>query len=280
MSIDGVIARKKVGFIGTGNMGEALIDGLIESKKLTSEQIFATDSSKERTDYITETYGIKFYDSDLSLVDASDIIIMAVKPHDMAEALKEIAPSCQGKLIVSIAAGITTDFIKETLEAAGVKNPPIIRVMPNTPALIGEGAIGILAGKGTHSENLYITEEIFLSVGKVSIIDDESLMDSVTGLSGSGPAYVFLFIKSLIEAGMDEGLDEETSKTLAVQTVIGAAKLAEMSDSSLDELITMVSSPNGTTVEGLKTLNDGNFSKTIKNAVASATNRSKELSGG
>lgn len=275
-----MIADKTIGFIGTGNMGEALIDGLIESHKVTATQILATDSSKERTEYIKETYGIKFYDDDLSLVEASDIIILAVKPHDMADAIKNIAKSCEGKLIISIAAGITTSFIKETLAESGAREVSIVRVMPNTPALIGEGAIGILAGKGTHSENLFHTQEIFSSVGAVSILNDESLMDSVTGLSGSGPAYVFLFIKALIEAGVNVGLEEEDSKTLAVQTVVGAAKLAQMSDSSLDELITMVSSPNGTTVEGLKTLKDNDFSRIIGDAVASATKRSKELSGG
>ncbi|MBI5047729.1 MAG: pyrroline-5-carboxylate reductase [Deltaproteobacteria bacterium] len=271
-----MLTKKTIGFIGAGNMGEALIKGLIGSKKITPAQILVADKVKERLAYIAEHYEAKVFTKNFEVAKGADIIILAVKPNDIKAALEEIGSDLnKGKLLISIAAGITMDFILGNLPHA----VPLIRVMPNTPALVLEGAIGICPGEGVSKEDRDIAVAIFEAVGKVVLIENEELMDAVTGLSGSGPAYVFLILEALSDAGISVGLSRKIANLLAIQTVLGAAKLAMESGKHFGELKDMVTSPGGTTIAGIEKLEQGSIRATIIKAVEAATKRSKELSG-
>ncbi len=274
------IKEKTIGFIGVGNMATALIRGITASGLVSPAQILVTDINKERLINIAEEFGVEAHNKATGVVKNSDIVILAVKPKDLDEVLADIAEDLTNKtMLVSIIAGKTTDYIREVLNDAGVTNPlTIIRTMPNTPALVGAGAIGIFTPEEAAKEDSEAVASLFEAVGTVVTVKDESLIDVVTGLSGSGPAYIFLVMKAMAEAATRLGLPDEVSKTLAIQTTLGAAELASGSDKGLDELIEMVSSPNGTTVEGLKVLRDGGIKETISSAVEAATRRSKEIS--
>lgn len=276
-----MLTKKTIGFLGAGNLAEALIKGLIASKSVKPGQIIAGDKASERLLHLAETYEIKVYAKNFEVVENSHIIFLTVKPADVEGVLKEIAPEItEGKLIISAAAGVTTTTILETLRNNGLKHfVPVVRAMPNTPAIVQEGAIGLCAGMGAGKADLKLARAVFQSVGKVVVVDDEPLMDAVTGLSGSGPAYVFLFMEALIEAGVEGGIPREDAKVLAIQTTLGAAKLALESTKDLPELRRMVTSPGGTTIEGLKKLDEHGFKSIVIKAVEAATKRAKELSG-
>ncbi|MEK7773346.1 MAG: pyrroline-5-carboxylate reductase, partial [Deltaproteobacteria bacterium] len=273
--------NKSIGFLGAGNLAEALIKGLLASKKVGPGQIVASDRISGRITHIAETYEIKVYARNYEVARNADIIFLTVKPNDVKGVLKEIASeAAPDKLLISAAAGITTTTVQETLKEAGmVRFIPVVRAMPNTPALVQEGATAICAGMGAGKAELKLARTLFESVGKVVVIDDEPLMDAVTGVSGSGPAYVFLFIEALVEAGVAAGLREDTAKLLAAQTVLGAARLALESPMTLEELVKMVASPGGTTVEGLKKLEESGFKGAVIKAVEAAVKRANELSG-
>ena len=271
-----MLTKKTIGFIGAGNMGEALIKGLLASKKINPAQILVADKVKERLAYIVEHYEAKVFTKNFEVAKGADIIILAVKPNDVKSALQEIGSDLnKDKLLISIAAGVTMDYILQCLP----HNIPLIRVMPNTPALVLEGAIGICPGQGVSKEDRDIAVAIFEAVGKVVLIENEELMDAVTGLSGSGPAYVFLILEALSDAGVRVGLPRKTANLLAIQTVLGSAKLAMESGKHFGELKDMVTSPGGTTISGLEKLEEGSLRSTIIKAVEAATKRSKELSG-
>lgn len=276
-----MLTRKNIGFLGAGNLAEALIKGLISSGSVAPGHIMASDRMSERLVHLAEAYEVKVFNKNFEAVRNADIIFLTVKPQDAAHVLSEIAPEIeQGKLLISAAAGITTGRIMDTLREAGLKHfVPVVRAMPNTPATVRRAATAICAGPGAGSGHLELAAALFSTVGTVAIIDDEPLMDAVTGLSGSGPAYVFLFMEALIEGGVKLGLPRETAKTLAVQTVLGAAVLAMESPKELSDLRRMVTSPGGTTMEGLKKLGEGGFCEIIEKAVEAAAKRSKELSG-
>lgn len=274
-----MLTKKTIGFLGAGNLAEALIKGLIASKSVTPAQLIASDRVSSRLAHLAEAYEIKVYNKNFEVARSADIIFITVKPNDVPEALKEVAPEIgKGKLIISAAAGITTTSIHEILRNGGLSHViPVVRAMPNTPAISREGATGICAGIGAGKNDLKLARAVFESVGKVVIVEDEDLLNPVTGLSGSGPAYVFLFMEALKEAGIKLGLTEADSKTLAIQTTLGAAKLALESTKDLDELRRMVTSPGGTTIEGLKKLDEGRFKETVITAVEAASRRAKEL---
>lgn len=271
-----MLNKKTIGFIGAGAMGEALIKGLLASKKVTAGQILVTDKIKERLAYIAENYEVKVFSKSFEVAKGADIIILAVKPNDIKAALQDIGSDLnKDKLLISIAAGITMDYILQCLPHKAL----LIRVMPNTPALVMEGATAICPGDGVSKADRDIAIAIFEAVGKVQIIENEELMDAVTGLSGSGPAYVFLILEALSDAGVRVGLSRKTSNLLAIQTVLGSAKLAMESGKHFGELKDMVTSPGGTTIAGLGKLEEGSLRSTIIKAVEAATKRSKELSG-
>ncbi|MBI5468410.1 MAG: pyrroline-5-carboxylate reductase [Deltaproteobacteria bacterium] len=276
-----MLTKKTIGFLGAGNLAEALIKGLLASKIVTAGQIIAGDRISERLVHMAETYEIKVYNKNSEVAENSDILFITVKPNDVPGVVRAIASALRGdKLIITAAAGVTTKTVLENLKEGGHTGfIPVVRAMPNTPVIVSEGAIGICAGLGATEADLKLARTVFEAVGRVLVVDDEGLLDAVTGLSGSGPAYVFLFMQALADAGARAGLDKKTSLALALQTTLGAAKLALESDKNLDELIKMVSSPGGTTVEGLKRLRDGGLKGTVEKAVLAATARAKELSG-
>ncbi|MBI5561083.1 MAG: pyrroline-5-carboxylate reductase [Deltaproteobacteria bacterium] len=262
-------------------MAEALIEGLISSGLAAPGQIIAHDRDEKRLFYIAERYKTKVNKEKYEVANAADIIIVAVKPDDVAGVLADIAPEVtREKLIISVVAGKTTGTLLELLMAGGLRHPvKIIRAMPNLPALVREGATGIFAGSGAGMEEIKTANAIFGAVGAVVNVNDEALMDAVTGLSGSGPAYVFLFMSALIEAGVKEGLPREDAKRLVAQTVLGAAKTAIESGKDVEELIKMVASPGGTTIEGLRVFEEAGLKKIVKEAVGSATRKARELAG-
>jgi len=267
---------KKVGFIGSGNMGEALIKGLTAANVVPGEMIWASDVRGDRLKEIAGTYGIKLAPDNLHLVREADVVIMAVKPQIMAPVLREIASVfSRRKLMISLAAGVSTESIRASLG----KDRRLIRVMPNTPALVLEGVTAIAKAEGLEPEDMDVAGEIFSAVGRVVVLD-ESLMDAVTGLSGSGPAYVALVIESLADGGVKMGLDRITAMTLATQTVLGAAKLLLETRLHPGALKDMVSSPGGTSIAGVAALEEGGIRTTFIKAVERATQRSKELGRG
>ena len=271
-----MLKKKVIGFIGAGNMGEALIRGLLGSKKVKPAQIIVCDPLKKRLTYMSETYKVGVANKNVEVVRKVDILILAVKPNIVRKVLEEVRGELlKDKLLISIAAGITTDMITDNL----LHPVAIARVMPNTPAIVQEGASAIFLGEHVTKDAKDVVIEIFSSIGKSVLIEDEKLMDAVTGLSGSGPAFVFLFIEALTDGGVKEGLKREVASLLAVQTVYGAAKLVKESSKHLGELKDMVTSPGGTTIAGLHILEKKGLRGVMMEAVEVATRRSKELSG-
>lgn len=270
------IKGKKVGFVGAGNMGEALIKGLTEANLVPPEAIYATDVRLERMRELDRQYGLRVASSNPELVRHADVVILAVKPQIIDAVLREIAAAVtRRKLVISIAAGVSTAKLRAGLG----KEARLIRVMPNTPALVLEGVTAIAKSDGLEPGDLDIAGEIFSAVGRVVVLDEE-LMDAVTGLSGSGPAYVAVVIESLADGGVKMGLDRITAMTLATQTVLGAAKLLLETGLHPGALKDMVSSPGGTSIAGISALEEGGIRTTFIKAVERATQRSRELGRG
>jgi len=268
-----MLKDKKVGVIGGGKMGEALIGGMISGRLVSSESITVSDMLTERLDYFGNKYQINVTRNNTEASKNADIVILAVKPQNMAEVLEGVASMIdETKLIISIAAGITTRFIEEHLKN-GVR---VIRAMPNTPALIGEGATAVAKGGNAGEDDLALVRHIFDSVG-LTVVVREDLMDAVTGLSGSGPAYGFVIIEALSDAGVNMGLSRDIALKLSAQTLLGAAKLCLKGGKHPAELKDMVASPGGTTIAGLKAIENGNLRATLIAAVEAATLRSREL---
>jgi pyrroline-5-carboxylate reductase len=267
---------QRVGFVGGGNMGEALIRGLLGTGLVPADLLSATDVRAERAAQLTRQFAITAHADNPRLVREADVVILAVKPQSMAGVLAEIAPAVTAKhLLISIAAGVSTAAIRAGLG----KDARVIRVMPNTPALVLQGATAIARGKGLGPDDLATAEAIFGAVGRVVVLDEE-LMDAVTGLSGSGPGYVAIVIESLADGGVKMGLDRATAMTLATQTVLGAAQLMAETGMHPGALKDMVSSPGGTTIAGISALEEGGIRNTLIRAVERATQRSRELGRG
>lgn len=265
--------HNKLAFIGCGNMGEALIKGLLGKRYVSSANIIGADADKKRLAYLKKTYSIKTVHENSEVVEQGDIIILAVKPQIIDSILKEIADSIdQSKLVISIAAGVSIDYIESFFKT----KVRLIRVMPNTPALIQEGATALSKGEKATRGDLNQAREIFNAVGKTVIVD-EKLMDAVTGLSGSGPAYVFSILEALVAAGVKMGLPRDISLELSTQTILGSIKMVVETGEHPAKLRDMVISPGGTTIAGLHVLAKEGLKGTIMNAVEAATKRSKEL---
>jgi len=268
-----MLKNKQVGILGTGNMGEALIHGLLYGHLCRPEQIFCSDVRAERLKAIREKYGVKSTSHNVEVVKQSDIVILAVKPQIMKQVVGEIAKYLDlSKLIISIAAGVPLDAI----EACARKDLKLIRVMSNICVSVREGVSAIAGGKHALKEDLMMAKTIFDSVGK-SLFIEEDLLDAVTGLSGSGPAYIFLIIDALADAGVKVGLSRDDALILAPQTVLGAAKMLIETGEHPGKLKDMVTSPGGTAIAGLHTLEEGGLRTTLINAVEVATQRSKAL---
>jgi pyrroline-5-carboxylate reductase len=265
----------KIGFIGGGNMGEAMIRGLISASLFTPDQIHAFDVSTQRMQLLTSTYGVQASPDLGHLAASSQLIVLAVKPQVMQTVLNELRSHLSHQpLVISIAAGIPIANLVQGL-AAGTH---IIRVMPNTPALVLEGASALARGPGVTDDEMAKALSLFRAVGKASEVD-ESLMDAVTGLSGSGPGYILLVLESLIDAGVLMGIPRQTARELVLQTALGTAKMASETGKHPAELKDLITSPGGTTIRGLRVLEDRGVRGAILSAVEAATLRSMELGG-
>lgn len=265
--------KKVIGFIGTGNMGEALIAGLLKAKFTTPEQVMAFDADGERLRFIQKKYRIKKASDNNHLSSQCDPLLLCVKPQSMKEVIEEMADSLDpSKLLISIAAGVPLYAI----ETYARKQLRLIRVMPNINVLVQEGASAIAPGNLATDEDLKLAKGIFDCVGR-SIIIHEPLMDAVTGLSGSGPAYVFLIIEALTDAGVHLGMTRTQALTLVAQTVMGSVKLLSGTGEHPALLREKVTSPGGTTAAGLYKLEEGGLRKILIDAVIAATQKSKDL---
>jgi pyrroline-5-carboxylate reductase len=270
------IKGRKVGFIGGGNMGEALIKGLLAANLVPPEAIYASDVKIERLRALDQQYGVQLMNDNAELVREVDIVILAVKPQILPAVARQIASAVtRKKLLISIAAGVSTT----TIRAALGKEARLIRVMPNTPALVLEGVTAVAKAEGLEPGDLDTAGEIFSAVGRVVTLE-EDLMDAVTGLSGSGPAYVAVVVESLADGGVKMGLDRLTAMTLATQTVLGAARLMLETGMHPGALKDMVSSPGGTTIAGIAAMEEGGIRNTLIKTVERATQRSRELGRG
>ncbi len=254
-------------------MAEALIKGIISRALLSPEDITVSDPSRERLDHLEGIYQVKTTPVNGKAIGASNTIVIAVKPQVIGPVLKDIRPYVtKGHLIISIAAGIPI----KTLERDLPEGTRVIRVMPNTPALVQAGAAAICKGSHATKKDMDIARGIFDAVGMAEEVP-ETLMDAVTGLSGSGPAYCFVFMDALTDAGVMEGLPRPVALKLAVQTVLGSALLCKETGKHPEVLKGMVTSPGGTTIEGLYRLEGHGLRHAIMDAVRAATKRSKEL---
>jgi len=265
-----------IGFVGSGNMAEALIKGIIGAAVYKASDIYISDIRQERLDYLGGKYGVQ-PSNNVELAGQVDILVLSVKPQNIAEVLRSIKDGFrQGTLVISIAAGIKVSNI-----AAVLGNTAIVRVMPNTPALIGEGVSALFANEKA-GPMLEKAVSIFSSVGSAVIVEDEDLLDAVTAVSGSGPAYYFLLTEQIIKAAAELGLPEDIAKELVLQTAKGAALLAveaSKEGQSIASLRQKVTSPGGTTEAALKVLADGKIGELICSAITRARDRSRELSG-
>jgi pyrroline-5-carboxylate reductase len=265
--------NKTIAFIGAGNMGEALIRGLLAAKTVTPSQLVAADVRMERLEEFEDEFGIRVTTDNAQAAGAAEIVVLAVKPQQVSDVLATLHPR-PSALILSIAAGVTTARIERELG----NRPHVIRAMPNTPALIGAGAAAVCRGAHASIDDLTTAETILGAVG-LTVRVEERFMDAVTALSGSGPAYVFRVTEAMIEAGVAAGLDPAVAHNLAIQTVYGAAKLLHDSGEEPGELRRNVTSPGGTTEAALQVMNDRQLTAIFTDAIAAATQRGRELSG-
>lgn len=261
-----------IGFIGGGAMAEAIIKGLL-AKGYESTNLMVSDKSQERLIYLKNNLGVNIAQDNLAAVNSSDIIILAVKPQNMTEALTSIAPQITPKkTLISILAGVTISAL-EGLLPAGSK---VIRVMPNTPALVGAGSTVLAGGSEVTDLEMKQASDIFQSVGSVTILP-EKMLNAVTGLSGSGPAFIYLIIEALSDAGVLVGLTRDISLKLASETVQGAAQMVSDTKLHPGQLKDMVTSPGGTTIHGLLQLEKSGIRGTIMETVLAAVKRAEEL---
>jgi len=269
-----MLSQKKICILGSGNMGEALVSGMTSSGASRPEDLICTDVRTEKLVAMRERYGVRTSEDNNTAVQASDIVIYATKPQILASVLRETAPSLDlSKLVISIAAGVPLAAIESCLN----KELRLIRVMPNIAASVKMAATAIAAGTHVQKDDVRLAKAIFDSVGRCVFIKENELMDAITGLSGSGPAYIFLIIDALADAGVKMGLARQDALALSAQTVLGAAKLLQETGEHPGQLKDRVTSPGGTAIAGLHTLEKGGLRTTLINAVEAATRRSKEL---
>lgn len=270
-----MINNKKIGIIGCGNMGEAIFKRLSQVME-KSTQLMVSELDKARRDELMEKYKIIIEIDNNYLVKSSDVIILAVKPKDVKNVLKQeiCCGMSAGKLLISIAAGITTKHIEKIVG----KDVPVIRAMPNMPAIVGEAVTSISAGSSAAKAHMETAREIFSMIGAVVELE-EKMVDAVTAVSGSGPAYFFYFIELLIAAAMKLKLDRQTAEKLVLNTAFGSMKLLEALKEDPGHLRQRVTSKGGTTEAAMKVFNKRKLKEAMQEAVAAACKRSKELSG-
>ncbi|MDT7043969.1 pyrroline-5-carboxylate reductase [Candidatus Nitronereus thalassa] len=268
-----MLKNLNIAIIGAGNIAEALVSGLLKKRVVQPSQIFATDVSESRLKHFKTQYGVRVGSDNAQAAKWCDILILAVKPQVIDEVVVGLKlPARSNPLVLSVAAGVPIERIQSKLRST----KHIIRVMPNTPSIVLEGATALAGGPGVSSQELEIGKSIFEAVGKVVVVE-ETHIDTITGLSGGGPAYVYVFIEALADGGVKMGLPREVAQLLAAQTVLGAAKMVLESGEHPGALKDRVASPGGTTIAGLHSLEEGKLRGTVINAVQSATLRSRKL---
>ncbi|GAA6135422.1 pyrroline-5-carboxylate reductase [Oceaniserpentilla sp. 4NH20-0058] len=265
----------KIAFIGGGNMATAILGGLIENG-YNSQNILVSDSSQEKLVQLKDQFKVQTFNDNQAAAEQADIIMLAVKPQVMQQVIAPLATTFKNKkpLIISIAAGISLESLSKWTDPSLA----IVRCMPNTPALVQKGASGLLANSNVSATQKQLTDDILKAVGLSVWVNSEQDLDAVTALSGSGPAYFFLFIEAMINAGEKLGLEAETAKLLALQTALGAATMAAKSADEPAQLRKNVTSPNGTTEQAILTFQNLKLEDTVSKAMQAAFNRSIELS--
>ena len=267
------LAGRRIGFIGAGNMAEAIIRGLLESEAVKPDHITASDVMPERLNYMQTTYGINTLADNAELVGGADILVLAVKPQVAGSVLTHIGPRTDDtKLVISIVAGLTVAVMAAGL-GAGTR---IIRTVPNTPVFVGEGMVALASDGPARDEDYAVAKALFAPVARIVSIE-EKLMDAALGVSGSGPAYGFLMIEALSDGGVKMGLPRHIALELAAQTLLGAAKMCLESGRHPGQLKDMVTSPGGTTIAALHKMEAGGVRSALMDAVEAATRRSEEL---
>ncbi|MDE1976525.1 MAG: pyrroline-5-carboxylate reductase [Elusimicrobia bacterium] len=269
-----MLKNKKIAVIGAGHMGEALIGGMVSGRLINAKDVVATRRDAAAMDELKNKWGVRVSSDNVAAAKGADIILLTLKPQVAAAVLGEIAPAVdKNKLVISVMAGITTAAINKRLK----KPNPIVRAMPNTPASVNEAATALCAGAHAGEAHLRAAEIIFKSVGKVEVIP-ENLLDAVTGLSGSGPVYIYMVIEALTDGGVKMGIPRAAAARLAAQTVYGAAKLVLETGKHPAILKDEVTTPGGTAIAAIHELESKGLRTVLMDAVVTATKRSKELS--
>lgn len=264
----------RLAFIGAGNMASAIIGGLV-AKGYAPDSICAADPLQANLDRLQADYAIQTSSGNQAAIDGADVVVLAVKPQIMKSLADDIRPCLQQKqpLLISIAAGITVSSLANWLGDA----LPIVRCMPNTPALVQSGATALYANSAVSKQQKDWADDLMSAIGLVCWLDDEALLDAVTAVSGSGPAYFFLVMEAMIAAGEQLGLSREMAEQLTLQTALGAARMAQHSDVDVSELRKRVTSPNGTTAEALRVFEERGLKAIFSQALQAADQRSREL---
>jgi pyrroline-5-carboxylate reductase len=274
-SAQNITAGFRIAVLGAGKMGGILLQAFLRSGLFTAEQIAATVAHDVRAEALSKQFGLAVTTDNVRAVQGADIVLLAVKPTQVVQLVREISPSLKsGALLLSIAASVKTGAIED---AAG-GSPAVIRAMPNTPAMLGAGITALCRGRFAADEQLALAQKIFATVGRVIVVDERH-MDAVTGLSGSGPAFLYIILESLAEAGVNVGLPREIATQLAAQTAYGAAKMVLETGSHPALLKDEVTTPAGCTVDGILELEEGGLRVTLIKAVKRATERARELAG-
>ncbi len=268
------MTETKIGFIGAGNMAQAIIGGLLKTGT-SAASVYISEPNADLTGQLSSQWGLNVLGENSDLVARCDVIVLAIKPQIMKAVLQDLrdTPMGDGAFIISVAAGLPISLMQQWLG----RPCPIIRVMPNTPALVGAGVSGLFPSAEVSEMQKQIGESILRAVGSVVWVDSEALIDSVTAVSGSGPAYFFYFIEALESAALENGLTAEQAKLLSLETAFGAAKLALESDVNVKSLRQRVTSPGGTTEAALEVFQSGAMAELVNEAVSAAVIRAREL---
>ncbi|WP_229054725.1 pyrroline-5-carboxylate reductase [Aeromicrobium sp. Leaf350] len=262
-----------IAFLGAGVMGETILAAILRAGQSPAD-VRVAEKSPERAASLEQTHGVVVTEA-RAAVEGADVVVVAVKPQDVPAVLADVADAVSpAATVVSIAAGVRTS----TFEAALPVGTAVVRAMPNTPALVGEGMFGVSAGSSCTDEQVQAVASLLGTAGRVVVVD-ESMQDAVTAVSGSGPAYVFYLVEQMIAGGVEAGLDPETARTLATQTLVGAATLLDRSGDEPSELRRRVTSPGGTTAAAISTFDDTGVAAGLRAGVVAAARRSSELSG-
>ena len=265
----------KIAFIGGGNMGEAMLSAIISKGISTPKNISVSDINEARLSHLGQKYGVYINASNLGTLAMGELVVLAVKPQNLAEIMAEVSGQLKPpQLVLSIIAGKNIDTLCQ-----GLKYAAIVRAMPNTPAQVGQGMTVWTATPEVSKSQKDWASSILGAMGKELYVTDERYIDMATAISGSGPAYVFLFMESLINAAVTIGLPPDIARELVLQTVVGSGNFAQKSAKELSQLRRMVTSPGGTTAEAVKVLEEGRFAELVKQAVAAAYKRARELGG-